>query len=300
MKVIDVNIIPRLVEAVNTSKFSNLLISGCSFSNTDFGQSNFYFQTLKTNYKKIKDPAWPDISNLNDWQALSENIKNECIQHGLDIKYLTYITWPVYTRDLLNFDRVLDCSCSGAGNKHIHDSIILALESNPDLTSKNTQVVVMWSGYDRDDFIVSSNSVDKTNNDRYHYADDAELVLTGGLLGGSNCIFSVDVIKKIKSEKSRALENFIYIVGLYQYLKARGFSFVFTNFSTTLRLCGLEIEKYLTEAQNQTLHNAITITNTLGDYAQHTIDGTHPSSEWQHKWAENILLPELLKQQELI
>ena len=300
MKVIDVDTIPRLVEATNTSKFSNLLISGCSFSNTGFGQTDFYFQTLKNNYKNIKDPTWPAINTPNDWQQLTDNIKNECQEHGLDSKYLTYLAWPVYTRDLLDFDRVLDCSCSGAGNKHIHDSIILALESDSNLTPSNTQVVVMWSGHDRDDFMVASDSVNPTNSDRYCYADNVELVLTGGILGGSNCVLSVDVIKKIKSDKSRALENFIYIVGLHQYLTARGFNFVFTNFSTALRLCGLDIKKYLTAGQSQTLDNALAVTTALGDYALDTIDGTHPSSQWHHKWAENILVPQLLKQQELI
>ena len=51
-------------------------------------------------------------------------------------------SWPYYLRDLADFKQVFDCSCAGAGNKHIHDSVIYALEENDSITPENTFVAV--------------------------------------------------------------------------------------------------------------------------------------------------------------
>jgi hypothetical protein len=297
IKVIGTNTIPRLVSPIGQTRFSNLLVSGCSFTSIDFGHPDFYFKNLQSNYNNICDVTWPKINTPADWDNLPQAIKLECVTHKLNWRYLTYITWPVYTRDLLNFDQVIDCSCSGAGNKHIHDSIILALESSPELTPENTQIAVMWSGYDRDDIIADATSIDNSRNNQYSYTSDVKLILTGGLLGASNSLVSMDAIKRVKSDQSRAVENFVYIVGLYRYLTARGFSFVFSNFASNLRSTGLDINQYLTPYQNQTLKAMTAVTTSLGEYAQETIDGSHPSALWHHRWAENVLVPQLTQEQ---
>ena len=295
MKVIDSGRLPRVVDQVHQSRFSNLLVGGCSFTSTDFGNPDLYFETLQKNYKNIQDSSWPNLDSSDNWKNFPEHVKQEC-RHHIDCRYLTYLTWPIYCRDLLNFTQVIDCSCPGAGNKHIHDSVILALESNPEFTPANTQIVIMWSGYDRDDIIADADSVDVNVRAQYTYAGDVNLIFSGGLLGQSNSLMSIETIKKLKSDKSRSVENFIYIVGLYRYLTARGFDFVFTRFADDIKHCGIDIAQNLTDKQTSILNSTITVTPSLGSYSLETIDGSHPTAQWQHKWAENILMPYLLKE----
>ena len=145
-------------------------------------------------------------------------------------------TWPYYLRDLGGFEQVWDGSCSGAGNNHIARSVITCVELG-DFDPADTLVVVMWSGYDRDDFLFDPRLVNQKNletapQDYFNYTDDVAIGMTGGLLGDGNLIVNIENIKKIKNQASRALENYILIQSLAGYLDARGFQYVFTEFST--------------------------------------------------------------------
>jgi len=291
MRILDLGRIPRLTSTIEDLGFRNLLVGGCSFTSTDFGHVDFYFETLQKNYNNIKDPSWPEISCAGDWQTLPQEIKRECQASGLDWQHLTYLTWPIYCRDLLGMESVVDCSCSGAGNKHIHDSVIWALETHREYTPQNTLVVVMWSGIDRDDIMADADSIDNHSNNQYDYDPGVKLLCSGGILGGSNSVYNIDLIKKIKSDKSRSIENFILVTGLYHYLSSRGFRFVFTNFSTHLRQQGIDISKHLGAAQLQVLERMTSRCIALGDYAEKTIDGAHPTAEWHHRWAREVLIP---------
>jgi hypothetical protein len=297
MKILTTQKIPRLLDCTQPLGYANLLVSGCSFTSINFGQDEYYLQTLKSNYYNLKQgTSWPDIHSGQDWDQLPEHIKIECQQdHKLDWRHLTYVTWPTYIRDYFLFDQVIDCSCSGAGNKHIHDSLIYQLETDTAITPDNTIVAVMWSGFDRDDFIVDPDSINLNNVNQYAYTDQARLMITGGLLGNSNGVISIDVIKKIKSEQSRALENYIYVAGLYHYLVSRGFKFLFTMFSSNIKETGLHLDQNLTPTLLNNFNSMISVRPYLGDFAQDTIDTSHPTTYWHSQWAQSVLAPCILQ-----
>lgn len=220
-------------------------------------------------------------------------------------------TWPYYLRDLGGFDQVWDLSCSGAGNKHINRSVIFTLECEP-IPAKDTLVVVMWSGYDRDDFMVDPKAVDNINlstspQDYYNYTDNVSLGLTGGLVGSSNLLVNIENIKKIKNFHSRALDNYISIQSLAYYLKARGFKYVFTEFSSPGQMTDTNFDPvtYLPSPLKSTFQQLVRdLHPNLGDYAKPYLeqnkknkggDGYHPDAEQHLDWCREILLPYLAK-----
>lgn len=212
------------------------------------------------------------------------------------------ISWPYFLRDLGSFDQVIDCSCAGAGNTHIHNSIIYELETNRNITAENTLVVVMWSGYDRDDFIVSPDVVKHPYPDSYFYDNDCYVGMTGGITGESNLIVSVDAVKKIKSDHSRAVENYILVSGLYHYLKSKNFNFVFTEFVTpkTVLYPEYDIVDYLDSGlANKFITMTRQMAPTLGcwsiPFLHLSSDGFHPAGKVHLSWTKQILIPYLQK-----
>lgn len=261
-------------------------MGGCSFTASDFGDTDFYWQTLSKCYQNVRDRDWPDITP-DTWHQLPEPIRQEC-RENFDWQHLTYLTWPVYTRDLLNFSTVYDFSCSGAGNYHISNSVMYGLESVKTIVPEDTLVVIMWSGFGRDDFLVGTDCI-RTNNKSYHYNQTTSLCYSGGLLGRSNSVVSIENIKKIKSYHSRCIENYLYIVALKNYLENRGFKYYFTNFSSSIKEHGFDIKAHC----DFDLDDLFAIKPFLGDFAIDTVDGSHPSAEWHHRWSEEILIPEI-------
>ena len=296
MKVIDLAVIPRLVPKQHSFDFDNLLVSGCSHTQSHFGEPEFYFLNLKKNYSKIKDPAWPELTDVESWEKLPEHIKKECQDlHGFDYQHFTYITWPVYLRDLGNFSKVIDCSCSGAGNAHITNSIIYELEKNPDLTPANTMIAVQWTSNSRDDFIGDSSVTDQSSKQLYYYDTNVALIRTGGMLGHGNALVNLDAIKKIKSAESRSIENYLNIVKLSAYLTAKNFKFAFSTFSNNNHDLDTTVDGLLPPMLDKKLSDLIAVKHCLSDYLQDTVDGYHATAYWSHKWAEDIWLPELKK-----
>lgn len=139
------------------------------------------------------------------------------------------VTWPYYLRDLCDFDRVLDCSLPGAGNCHISQSIMWEIESN-NFDPSETLVIIMWSGFQRDDIIIGS---DQLNNYpfAFNYTENTASGITGGINGSGNIQnTSLSNLKEIKSSESRAIENFLYINSLYNFLQNKNFNFLFLNY----------------------------------------------------------------------
>lgn len=212
------------------------------------------------------------------------------------------VTWPYYLRDLAQFENVFDCSCPGAGNQHIQQSAILELENNQSLTADTTLVVIMWSGYDRDDVIVDPQAMIKNYSDQYYYSADASVGISGGLAGKSNLITGLNILSKIKNLPARALDNYVNIVTLYHYLKNRGFRFVFTEFSTPGKMkdSNFEITNYLDEnLKNKFIKMVREVTPNLGDYtltSGHLAeDNYHPGTEGHLEWVRKILIPFITK-----
>ena len=270
------------------------MVSGCSFTAADFGDRACYWQTLVQCYDRLRDVSWPDLNEPRDWTNLATEIQIECEIRGMDWRHLTYVTWPVYLRDLLGVQSVVDTSASGAGNRHIHDSVILAVEQAPMLDPTRTLAVVMWSGWDRDDFLGSHTALSPGRADAYRYTNDTVCISTRGMLGDSNSVVNLDAVKKIKDEKSRALENFTLVVGLRKYLESRGITAIFTQHSSQLQEQSFDITQYLPDGLVDVWQQQFDIWYRLGDMAQDTIDGSHPTPKWHRVWTQSVLLPYLI------
>jgi len=203
-------------------------------------------------------------------------------------------SWPHHLRALGSFQNLRDLSCPGAGNTHIHHSIIWELERNRELTPDNTLVVVMWSGYDRDDIIVDPLAIDRVHGSQYQYTPDAWLAVTGGVGGQSNTIVSIDAVKKIKNLTSRSIENYILISGLYHYLTSRGFQFVFTEFSTPRSEYDLNFEPttYLGDLSESFGQLVRQVQPNLGDYSDvGSRPNRHPAPDDYESWCRTVLIP---------
>jgi hypothetical protein len=210
-------------------------------------------------------------------------------------------TWPYYLRDLGGFEQVWDGSCAGAGNNHIARSVITCIELG-DFDPADTLVVVMWSGYDRDDFLVSSEVVSRSQPDHYSYADNVSLGMTGGLLGDSNLIVNIENVKKIKNLPSRALENYIIMKSLAGYLDACRVRYVFTEFSTPGQMKDTNFDPVphlATKLQQPFVDLVRGLTPNLGDWALPELkqnkesDGYHPDADQHLSWTRSVLLPYL-------
>lgn len=211
-------------------------------------------------------------------------------------------TWPYYLRDLGGFEQVWDGSCAGAGNNHIARSIVSLIELG-DFDPSQTLVVVMWSGYDRDDFLVDPQALNSAQPDHYSYANNVALGMTGGLLGDSNLLVNIENIKKIKNPASRALENYIIIQSLAQYLTAGGFRYVFTEFSTPglMKDTNFDPCPHLPAKLQQTFLRLVRdLAPNLGDWALPELnhdkggDGYHPDADQHLSWCRQVLLPYIL------
>lgn len=47
---------------------------------------NFFYNQVKNSYDAVKDPSWPDVYSISDFNALPDPIRNECLeQHNLKL-----------------------------------------------------------------------------------------------------------------------------------------------------------------------------------------------------------------------
>ena len=211
------------------------------------------------------------------------------------------VTWPYYLRDLGGFEQVLDCSLPGAGNSHITNSLQWALEvDRPD--PANSLVIVMWSGCDRDDYICSDSNDNKRYPFSFQYTDSIISGISGGMSDQAlgNTIVGLKNLAQTKTLESRAIENYLYINGLWHYLKNSKYKFIFLNFldaNLPSRTCHFDITKYLpTTIKNQ--YNLM-LTNVTDPYTWAlkndllTNDDFHPSPDGHLDWTRKILLPKL-------
>jgi hypothetical protein len=211
------------------------------------------------------------------------------------------VTWPYYLKDLGGFDRVLDCSLPGAGNHHIANSLQWAIEvDKPDPDS--SLVIVMWSGNDRDDYICPvENSKDYPFT--WNYNDNIISGITGGSYvssGGGNTKEGLLSLAKTKTLESRAIENYLYIINLYNCLQNKGYKFLFLDYidrSLPSRTADFDIKKHLPSDIGTNLNNLITKVITPHNWAiKHRLlakDDFHPSPDGHLDWTRKVLLPKL-------
>lgn len=210
-------------------------------------------------------------------------------------------TWPFYLRDLGNFQEVLDCSLPGAGNAHILWSMQWAITvKEPD--PKDSLVVIMWSGNDRDDLIC-----DATNITDYPFRFDYSKSVSSGISGGSDEDSKGNVgshewpVRKLKSHRSRAIENFLYVSSLHSWLQTRGFRFVFLKHMNSLipnRTLDFEIKNFLPQSVANKYSDMMDDVEDLYTWAVKTNqlmeDDFHPTPDGHLSWTKERLLPYLV------
>jgi hypothetical protein len=194
------------------------------------------------------------------------------------------VTWPYYLRDLGGFDQVLDCSLPGAGNHHISNSLQWALEvesPNP----IDSLVVVMWSGCDRDDYICPEENI-KPYPFKFNYSTNIASAISGGSI--NDALLN---LAQTKNLDSRAIENYLYINGLWNYLKNLGYPFVFLNFldgNLPSRTRHFDITKHLPTAIKNQYNSMLTKITDPYTWALKnnllTDDDFHPSPDGLPIW----------------
>lgn len=207
-------------------------------------------------------------------------------------------TWPYYLKELGNFKTIYDCSLPGAGNYHIAHSLQWDLGEGK-LDPKNTFVIVMWSGNDRDDLIGDINVL----NDypmKYCYLPSVSSIITGGSNQDSspNTKINIKNILDVKNQQSRAVENFLYRDSLKTWLDYHEYSSVFLEYidrSLPNRTTDFDIRPYLPTVYQKRLDE---ITSKCLDSYSFCLknnllyeDDFHPSADGHLEWTTKILVP---------
>lgn len=211
-------------------------------------------------------------------------------------------TWPYYLRDLGKFQQVFDSSLSGAGNYHIAQSTQWCLEL-ADLDPSETLVIVMWSGNDRDDTILDQQYISKKYSAEFKYTNNVNTGLSGGLDEDAWSNVTMNFYRDLpmlKSKESRAVENFLYINGLYHYLKNKNYPFVFLNYldpDVPNRSADFKIDQLLPKNLRLKYQSMFADVTDLYSWAlkhdQLGDDDYHPTPDGHLEWCREILIPHL-------
>lgn len=211
------------------------------------------------------------------------------------------IAWPEYLAMRYTVPNLVNCALSGAGNSHINASTQWALESTY-YDPAESLIVVMWSGNDRDDLIIDPAQINPNYPFTYHYNENAAAAITGGSHEGatSNAQESFRVVTKLKSPASRAVENYLYVNSLYNYLENHGYRFVFLDFldrSLPSRTLDITVTDYLPADLAQRYASRFApVDNIYAWCLQRDLlaaDDFHPSPAGHLAWTDRVLIPYL-------
>ena len=208
------------------------------------------------------------------------------------------VAWPTYLRDLGGFDHVYDTAMPGAGNAHIANSLQWALELDQ-ITPAESLVIVMWSGNDRDDYLCPESNINGYL-DHFQYDPQVYSAITGGQHSPGNTVEKFKEFTLTKSAKSRAIENYLYISGLWHYLTSNHYKFVFLDYinrSLPSRTADFDIGPFLPEQARTKLNSMVAKISTPYEWAlKHDLlmeDDFHPSPAGHLGWTKNVLIPYL-------
>jgi len=213
----------------------------------------------------------------------------------------TSVAWPYYLRDLGGFENILDTSLPGAGNFHISNSLIWALESESTHLNQSL-VIVMWSGSDRDDWITPGSNINREYPWEFKYSDNVSSAITGGTSAESrgNTIIQHKDFFAVQTLESRAIKNYLIITNTWHYLQNKGFRFVFLNFlnpNLPSRTEHFDIKKYLPKKPCDNLDHMIEPIIDPYTWALKNdllcTDDFHPSPDGHLSWTKYVLLPHL-------
>lgn len=219
------------------------------------------------------------------------------------------ICWPKYLKELLPDSQIKSVAEAAAGNQYICDSVI-----RETLTDHYDQVLVMWSGVSRLDYLTSlEDSAWESLFNSYGFfrrLPDGKLgwIFSGGQMGTwfkhpvAHKMFYE--MYKVSSELSLATINLMEMIKLQNYLKAKGIPYKFmsyVNYWTNGKNIspngdfGLldfpELKPLINEIDfNQWIFDGDRrcIYDVAKDRNNFQADGFHPESATQRYWAELI------------
>jgi len=212
-------------------------------------------------------------------------------------------TWPYYLRDLCGFEEVYDASQMGAGTNHIFNSIINEIETNKNINSESTLVVIMWSSLQRTDVIATTDiTKDYHRSSNYNFDNTfSTLSIFNKAMESRHGKLQEDlckIYKRVVSPTAQIYESILKILALRSYLIEKNFSFVFTNFYDPIWEFEL-IQSTLTSKVSQ-YFDIKNKQHNLGDFFRITnqlalpIDA-HPTPECHHRWTKEVLIPCLIE-----
>jgi hypothetical protein len=218
-------------------------------------------------------------------------------------------SWPQYLQTRLGIENLYPLARFAAGNRQISTSLVWFLE-NHQLDPRDTLIVVMFSGNDRSDEIVDANCLARPDHPIAHYCYTPNVVCatTGGVVEGFGNTKAQYAFRKtinaMKSNESRAVENYLHIVNLHNYLQNNSYqTTVFTKFVDTAcpnRSLDFDIGSYLPDTLADRL-NLIMDTELGNLYAwclKHDLleqDDFHPAPDGHLSWVDHVLVPYLVK-----
>jgi hypothetical protein len=203
-------------------------------------------------------------------------------------------SWPYYLRDIAGFDRVFDCSQSGAGSNHIFNSIINEIETNTEVSPEDTLIVIMWSGLTRTD-VISTTDITKPWHfmSNYHFDDEfSTLSIFNNVTGNTPLDDLCRQYKRLVGFDAQIYESLLKIIALDAYLKQKDFKYVFLSWKDP---------DTDTEHINSSLVNIVDSlldpVRYLDDYAKSNqlqeTDG-HPTPNGYLRWTREYLIPYLV------
>jgi lysophospholipase L1-like esterase len=211
------------------------------------------------------------------------------------------VSWPQYLAARYAIPTVDNVALSGAGNSHINASVQWLLECN-NYDRAHSLVVVMWSGNDRDDLIIDSSCLDPKYPVRFDYAAGVSAAITGGSSDRcrTNVQHSFRVVTDLKRPASRAVENYLYVNSLYNYLQNNSYRFVFLDYldrSLPNRTLDVDITPYLSDQLAQRYRSRFApVENIYAWCLQQDLlepDDFHPSPDGHLAWTDRVLIPYL-------
>lgn len=206
-------------------------------------------------------------------------------------------SWSHWVQQRYNFNTVYNCALSGAGNKQIADSIVHQLEFNTELTPENTYVIVMWSGADRIDTMITPDALAKDYSGTYTYQNNIIAGISGGKYNPSN--MKTNVFKHLYDVKNNdilALETFINITNSFHYLRSKGYKFKFVqylNTSVPSRDESFDWQSLLSVDTTYMINDCQTVYEYALKNDLLSDDDFHPTEQGYQLWVDNVLSQEI-------
>lgn len=218
------------------------------------------------------------------------------------------LSWPEYLYALGGFENLYNCSMPGAGNFFILSSLIYEIQQN-NIDPNDSLVIVMLSGYDRDDVILEqkylkNDYAKEMSQWTYNFTEKIGIGITGGSGPCSQGTIPENFsTKKYKTMQSRAIENYIYINSIHSFLKCLNFNFIITNHidrHLPARDYSFVLEDMLDSVSKSHLHHLIDcdLKNFYAHCVQNnqlTSDDYHPAPDGHLSWTKEHLLPYICK-----